>query len=258
MSSAVRFDHTDPSTWLHGQSADRPLQPLIAPSLLACDFSRLLDECRSVLHEDGGSSEWLHVDVMDGHFVPNITIGAVVVESLRKQLPTAFLDCHLMVSRPEQWVTDFAKAGASQFTFHIEATESPKTLIEAIRSAKMQVGVAIKPKTPAASVFELCDANLVDMVLVMTVEPGFGGQSFMQDMMPKVAELRTKYPHLNIQVDGGLAAGTIEAAASAGANVIVAGTSVFRAPDRKVATQKLRDVVQHHLTLQKTRVSSNM
>jgi ribulose-phosphate 3-epimerase len=238
----MMFDHLDKSTFLDAKKK-LPLTPIIAPSLLACDFSRLYEESSSVLSAEGGSSEWLHVDVMDGHFVPNISIGSVVVSSLRKSLPHAFLDCHLMVSHPEQWVDDFASAGASQYTFHIEATSSPRELISAIRAKGMQVGVALKPGTPASSVFELCDAELVDMVLVMTVEPGFGGQSFMASMMPKVQELRTKYPSLNIQVDGGLGPSTIAAAAEAGANVIVAGTSVFRAPSRKQVTDELRDCV---------------
>lgn len=242
------FDHQNPETWLHGiDNSSAPLKVIMSPSLLACDFARLLEECHSVLSEDGGASEWLHVDVMDGHFVPNISIGAVVVESLRRHLPHAFLDCHLMVSRPEQWVADFAKAGASQYTFHVEATEDAMAMCASIRAAKMQCGVAIKPQTPASSVFALCDANVVDMVLVMTVEPGFGGQSFMAAMMPKVQELRERYPGLNIQVDGGLSPSNVDVAAAAGANVIVAGTSVFRAPSRKDATQRMRDAVAQHL-----------
>jgi ribulose-phosphate 3-epimerase len=184
---------------------------------------------------------------MDGHFVPNISIGSVVVASLRPHLPSAFLDCHLMVSHPEEWVSDFAKAGASQYTFHVEATTNAAALATQIREAGMQVGVAIKPKTPVDSVFGLCDANLVDMVLVMTVEPGFGGQSFMSEMMPKVQELRVRYPLLNIQVDGGLGPSTIEAAAAAGANIVVAGTSVFRAKSRRDVTVAMREAVAARL-----------
>jgi ribulose-phosphate 3-epimerase len=240
------FSHADPSSWL---SASRkvPLVPIIAPSILASDFANLLTECRDVLSAEGGSSEWLHVDVMDGHFVPNISIGQCVVEALRKHLPTAFLDVHLMVSEPEKWVSDFAKAGASQFTFHIEAAKDPRALVESIRSSQMQVGVALKPKTPVTAVAELVAENLVDMVLIMTVEPGFGGQSFMADMMPKVAELRAAYPLLNIQVDGGLGPKTVALAAQAGANIIVAGTSVFRAPSRKAAVEDMRACVAQSL-----------
>lgn len=245
----IIFDHQDKSTWLSATNP-APLRPIIAPSILASDFANLQRECEDVLSEAGGASEWLHVDVMDGAFVPNISIGACVAQSLRANLPKAFLDCHLMVAKPEQWVDDFAKAGASQYTFHIEATENPVALIESIRKAGMQVGVALKPKTPAEAVFALCDEKLVDMVLVMTVEPGFGGQSFMSDMMPKVAALRKAYPSLNIQVDGGLGLSTIEAAANAGANVIVAGTSIFRAASRKEATEGLRAAVAASLLKQ--------
>ena len=242
------FDHRNLSTWLSVEKKV-PLVPIIAPSILASDFANLLTECRDVLSVEGGSSEWLHVDVMDGHFVPNISIGSCVVDSLRKHLPNAFLDCHLMVSEPEKWVADFAQAGASQYTFHIEATSEPRELIKLIRQHKMQVGVALKPKTPVDAVTALVEEGLVDMVLVMTVEPGFGGQSFMADMMPKVAALRSQYPWLNVEVDGGLGPKTIGAAAEAGANVIVAGTSVFRAPSRKVAVEQLRDCVQQSLNL---------
>lgn len=241
------FDHQDRNTWL---SADRPaaLRPIIAPSILASDFARLLDECNSVLSSEGGAAEWLHVDVMDGHFVPNISIGMCVVEAIRKHLKHAFLDVHCMITDPDRWVNDMAKAGASQLTFHVEATEDPKAVARHIRAAGMQCGVALKPKTPASAVTELVEEKLVDMVLVMTVEPGFGGQSFMHDMMPKVSQLRQAYPHLNIQVDGGLSETTIDAAAKAGANVIVAGTSIFKASSRRGATEAMRNVVKKHLS----------
>ncbi|EAN91779.1 putative ribulose-5-phosphate 3-epimerase [Trypanosoma cruzi] len=241
------FDHQDRGTWL---SADRPdtLRPIIAPSILASDFARLLDECKDVLSVEGGASEWLHVDVMDGHFVPNISIGMCVVEALRKHLQHTFLDVHCMVSHPDRWVDEMAKAGASQMTFHVEAAECPKAVARHIRAAGMQCGVALKPKTPASAVTELIEEKLVDMVLVMTVEPGFGGQSFMHDMMPKVAELRRAYPHLNIQVDGGLGEKTIDAAAEAGANIIVAGTSIFKAAVRRQVTETMRNAVKKSLT----------
>lgn len=247
---SVKFDHQNRSTWL--STADRPsapLQPIIAPSILASDFCRLLDECQNVLSADGGAAEWLHVDVMDGHMVPNISIGPCVVEALRKHFPHTFLDVHCMITNPEKWISEMAKAGASQMTFHLEVAEDGgKEAAKQIKAAGMQCGVAIKPKTPINDELRaLIEGNYVDMVLVMTVEPGFGGQSFMEDMMPKVRQLREAYPHLNIEVDGGLGPKTIEAAAAAGANVIVAGTSIFKAADRRAATQQMRDAVQCHL-----------
>lgn len=225
-----------------------PLKPIIAPSILAADFANLGAECKSVLSAENGAAEWLHFDIMDGHFVPNIALGPGIVESMRPALgPDAFIDVHLMVSHPGQWFPAFAKAGASQLTFHIEATQEPEAVAAIARKHGCRAGVALKPGTPAESVFELCDKGLVDMILVMTVEPGFGGQKFMVDMMPKVAALRKRYPSMDIQVDGGLGLSTIDEAAKAGANVIVAGTSVFKAPSRKEAIDGLRNSVQKAL-----------
>jgi ribulose-phosphate 3-epimerase len=153
----------------------------------------------------------------------------------------AFLDCHLMVTHPEQWVDDFASAGASGITFHIEATADPLALIARIKAKGMRAGVALKPKTPADAVFGV--AEHADMVLVMTVEPGFGGQSFMADQMAKVAALRARYPSLPIQVDGGLGPANIEQAAAAGATVIVAGTTIFGASDPAAVIAELRAAV---------------
>lgn len=197
-------------------------------------------------------SDWVHLDVMDGHFVPNITMGPPIISALRKAVPRKedepgkyFFDCHMMVSNPEQWVPEIAKAGGDQYTFHYEATKNPLELTKLIKANGMKAACAIKPGTSVDVLFDL--APHLDMALVMTVEPGFGGQKFMPDMMPKVEELRRRFPNMNIQVDGGLGKGTVEVAAEAGANVIVAGTSVFKAADPKEMIAYLRGEVQQNL-----------
>ncbi len=215
----------------------------IAPSLLAADFSRLADEAAAV----AGTADWLHVDVMDNHFVPNLTIGLPVVESLRKaaELP---LDCHLMIEDPDRWAPAYAETGAGSVTFHVEAAAAPTATARAIRAAGARAGLALKPGTPLEPYEELL--RDFDLVLVMTVEPGFGGQSFRADMLPKVAAARSLVRRHGlqtwVQVDGGVDATTIARCAEAGADFFVAGSAVYGAEDPAAAVRRLRAVAESH------------
>lgn len=206
---------------------------LIAPSILSADFARLGDEIKAV---EKAGADWIHIDVMDGHFVPNITIGPVVVKSARPATKLPF-DVHLMIRNPERYIESFAKAGSDIITFHIEVEEDPKEIIRLIRYYKRKVGVSIRPKTELSAIAPLLP--MVDMVLVMTVEPGFAGQEFIFDCLPKIEELR-KIFRKDIEVDGGLNESTSQEVRKAGANVIVAGSSVFGTKDYAAAIRKLR------------------
>ncbi len=204
----------------------------ISPSVLASDFANLESELKKC--SDGGA-ELIHLDVMDGHFVPNISIGAPVIASLDKVCETPF-DVHLMISDPLFYIDDFIKAGADIITFHVECESDIEKTIDKIVDAGCKAALAVKPNTPIDAVYPYLDK--LSMVLVMTVEPGFGGQSFMESTMPKIKELRAKCPDIDIQVDGGINADTVKIAGKAGANVFVAGSAVFKS-DNPAATIKL-------------------
>jgi ribulose-phosphate 3-epimerase len=211
----------------------------IAPSLLAADFARLADEAETV----SGAADWLHVDVMDGHFVPNLTIGLPVVEALQRhaRLP---LDCHLMISDPDRWAPGYAEAGARSVTIHIEAASAPIRTLRAIRAAGARAGLAFNPGTPVLSEADLLSE--VDMLLLMTVEPGFGGQKFLELVLPKIRRARelisSRGGEIWLQVDGGISEDTIGRCAEAGADMFVAGSAVFGAQDQAAAVKVLRDL----------------
>ncbi len=209
----------------------------IAPSILAADYARLADEVATVAEV----ADWLHVDVMDGHFVPNLTIGLPVVSALLKHtgLP---LDCHLMIADPDRWAPEYAEAGAANVTIHVEAASAPVRTLRMIRSAGARAGLAVNPGTAIEPYADL--VGEVDMVLVMTVEPGFGGQHFLDLVLPKVTRARQLISRhggeIWLQVDGGVSDETIERCAEAGADVFVAGTAVFGAQDPVAAIRQLR------------------
>ncbi len=212
----------------------------ISPSALACDFAKLGEEVKEV---EKAGADYIHLDVMDGVFVPNISFGIPVIASLRKVTDIPF-DVHLMITEPERYITEFVNAGADIITVHYEACSDIAVTLDAIRLNGKKVGLSIKPNTPASAIFPYLDK--CDWVLIMTVEPGFGGQSLIESTLPKIKEIKdeAKRQGINIKVeaDGGIGAKNIALLRDAGADIVVAGSAVFGAPDRRVAIEALKNV----------------
>ncbi|PKQ34645.1 MAG: ribulose-phosphate 3-epimerase [Actinobacteria bacterium HGW-Actinobacteria-11] len=219
---------------------DLPRAPRINPSILAADFVNMQADLARI-----ATADFAHVDVMDNHFVPNLTFGPQMVERIQATSPIP-LDVHLMITEPERWAPEYAEIGAASVTFHLEAASDPVALARRLRDIGSRTGVAVKPATPVDSLFEILDE--FDQILVMTVEPGFGGQSFMPETMPKLealaAEARRRGSRVWLQVDGGISDRTIEIAAAAGADTFVAGSAVYGADDVEAAVTRLRDLAR--------------
>ncbi|GAC53241.1 ribulose-5-phosphate 3-epimerase [Gordonia amicalis NBRC 100051 = JCM 11271] len=215
---------------------------MIAPSILSADFANLADEAAAVAKPGATRADWLHVDVMDAHFVPNLTLGLPIVESLLKATDIP-LDCHLMIENPERWAPPYAEAGAYNVTFHAEATENPIGVARDIRAAGAKAGLSLKPGTPLDPYLEIL--RDFDTLLIMSVEPGFGGQKFMPEVLEKARAIRkfidAEDLRLLVEIDGGINADTIEEAAEAGIDCFVAGSAVYGAADPGQAVAALRE-----------------
>jgi len=215
----------------------------IAPSILSADFSNLADDIKKC---EKAGVKILHIDVMDGHFVPNITLGPVVIKSLRKKTKM-ILDTHLMITEPEKHIEPFAKAGSDWLTFHIEAAKNPSVLIKKIKSLKLKAGISLNPATPVSTLKKYL--NELDLVLVMSVNPGFGGQGFLPSALKKISELKnlTKNKNVKISVDGGINFDTIYSVVNAGADIVVAGNSIFKSGlSISRSIEKLRSRIEEH------------
>lgn len=216
----------------------------ISPSILSCDYGKIAEELKDM---ERCGADYMHIDVMDGHFVPNITLGAPVVKCIKKATAVPF-DVHLMISEPLKYIDDFASAGADIITFHTECDSPIDETIDKILSHGIKASLTVKPATPVEDILPYLDK--LSMVLIMTVEPGFGGQGFMEDMMPKVARLREEINRrgldCEIEVDGGINEKTIAIAAKAGADVFVSGSALFSSPDRKGTMEKFKAIAEEN------------